>query len=607
MKSKPAEKKKNSLAFLKPYLKPYRLQLTVGPACKLIEAILELLMPLFMAAVIDGAAAHQDDMGFFVKRGASLLGLVVLGMLFSFTCQYMASLASQGVGTLLREDVFRRTQRFSYAQLDAYGAPSLANRLSIDINNMQYAVAMLIRLVIRAPFLCLGGSILAFYISPKIAFLMLISIPLAALLLARVMSRSLPLLRRAQKGTDKLGRLISDHLSGVRIIRAFNRSEHERKYFSRSNDKVTEHLETAGKISALMNPGTVFIVNAAIVLALYLGGGLVQRGELLPGEMIALINYFTQVLLAMTVTANLIMAIPRTVASAERLDEVLSEKQELLPLPAEEGSKGGDPTALLETKALTYRYSEEARPVLADINIKIGRAGFVGIIGPTGSGKSSLARLLQRFYDPQEGTVFLEGRDIRCYSRQEIARRIAYVPQRAQLFAASVRENICLGLKPGSPDYPAEDEIIRALKAAQAYDFVRQKEGGLEAQIERGGRNLSGGQRQRLCIARALVRKPQAVILDDSASALDYKTEAALLRALRSWPEPLCVILISQRVHSIQTADEIILLDEGRLAGCGSHETLLKTSALYAEIVRTQNRLDAEERRPAHDVIPQKI
>ena len=297
-------RKENSLNFLKPYLRPYRLQFIAGPACKLVEAVLELLMPLFMARVIDGASFHGNDMGFFLRKGGSLLILVVLGMLFSFSCQYMASLASQGVGTLLRNDVFDRAQRFSFAQLDRYGAPSLANRLTIDINNIQFAVAMSIRLLIRAPFLCIGGSILAFYISPGIAVLMLISIPAAAVLLAKVMGKSLPLVRLAQKGTDKLGRLISDHLSGVRIIRAFNRSEHEREYFADSNDEVTDYLERAGKISALMNPGTVFIVNAAIVIALYLGGGLVQSGELLPGEMIALINYFMQVLLAMTVTAK---------------------------------------------------------------------------------------------------------------------------------------------------------------------------------------------------------------------------------------------------------------------------------------------------------------
>lgn len=597
--AKTAEKKggrpKTKLGFMKQYLKPYRFQLTAGPLSKLIEAVLELLMPLFMARVIDGAALHKDDMQFFIGRGASLLLLVVLGMMFSFTCQYMASVTSQGVGTLLRRDVFKKAQSFSFAQLDRFGSASLANRLNIDINNMQFAVAMLIRLVIRAPFLCIGGSILAFYISPKIAVLMLITIPLAALLLARVMSRSLPLVREAQKGTDKLGRLISDHLSGVRIIRAFNRSEHERQYFGKTNEKVNEHLETAAKISALMNPGTVFVVNIGIVLALYMGGGMVQQGTLKPGEMIALINYFSQVLLAMTVTANLIMSVPRTLASAERLDEVLSEEAELPVLDEEEASETLSDRPLLACRGVTYRYTEEANPVLEDISLSIGHDRFIGLIGATGSGKSSLARLLQRFYDPQEGTVFLDGNDIRTYSREEISRKISYVPQKTQLFTASIRENLCLGLEPEDPNYPDDEMLLQALEAAQALDFVMQRDLGLDAPIERGGRNLSGGQRQRLAIARALLRRPEAVILDDSASALDYKTEASLIKALRSWPEPLTFILISQRVNSIRNADAIYVLHEGRLLASGRHDELLEDCEIYREIVATQNRLEGEE------------
>lgn len=590
-------RRKSSLSILKPYLKPYRLQLTLGPLAKLIEAVLELLMPLFMARVIDGALLHRGETAFFVSRGGQLLLLVVLGMLFSFTCQYMASVASQGVGTLLRRDLFAKIQMFSFAQLDRFGTSTLANRLTLDISNIQFAVAMLIRLAIRAPFLVLGGSLLAFYISPPIAVLMLLSIPLAAVLLTYVMRRTLPLIQEAQRGTDKLGRLVSDHLSGVRIIRAFNRSEHERSYFAASNRKVTDSLELAGKISAFMNPGTVLVVNLAIVAALYLGGGLVQNNELSPGEMIALMNYFTQVLLAMTVTANLVMAVPKTLASAERLEEVLTTEAELLVEPESadtEMPQNFDPAALVQVEKLTYSYEEGARPALREVTFALHPGENLGIIGATGSGKSSLARLLQRFYDPQSGAVYLKGHDLKTVQAQEIRKSIATVPQRAQLFSGTVRSNLLLGLEDAHEIAAAGDEVLwQSLQIAQAADFVSAM-GGLEARVERGGRNLSGGQRQRLCIARALVRRPEVLILDDAASALDYKTESGLGKALKQLPWSCSLITISQRIHSLRNSTRILLLDEGELVAAGTHDALLASSELYRAIYESQTQAAGE-------------
>ncbi len=565
---------------LKPYLAGFRRQFIFGPLAKLIEAILELLMPLLMARVIDGALLNPGERAFFVRQGALLLGLVVLGMLFSFSCQYMASVASQGVGTALRKDIFRKIQTFSFAQLDDFGSSSLTNRLTLDVNNLQFAVAMVIRLAIRAPFLVIGGSILAFTISPRIAILMVLSIPLAALVLAVIMRRTLPLTKQAQTGTDKLGRLVSDHLSGVRIIRAFNRSAHERKYFGTSNQTVTDLQERAARISSFMNPGTVMIVNLAILLALYWGGGLVSTGAILPGQMIALINYFLQVLLALTVVANLVLIVPRTISSAERVTEVLEAPLELKPEEITDQSTG---TGLLELRDVSHAYSADAENSLTGVSFVLESGATLGLIGATGSGKSTLARLLQRFYDPTSGEIVFLGRNLKTFTRAKIAREIAYVPQKAGLFSGTIRDNVTLGLE----ETPSDSEINAALAQAQALDFVEAM-GGLDAYVERGGRNLSGGQKQRLSIARAIVRKPRLLILDDAASALDYQTEARLRSALQNLSWDCAVIQISQRIHSIEHCDRILLLDKGRVEGLGAHYELLRTNALYREIWQSQ-------------------
>lgn len=581
--------KKSPLRFLFPYLKPYRKHLIFGPLAKMVEAILELFMPLFMAYVIDQAMFRQGDMGFFIRAGIILLLIVLVSVLFSFTCQYLAATASQGVGTLVRQALFQKIQNLSYRQLDHLGTNTLTNRLGPDVVHIQYAVAMFIRLFFRAPFLALGGSIMAFTISPRIAFLLVLSIILAALILMVIVKKSVPEIRFAQTGTDKLGRLISDHFSGVRIIRAFNRSEHERKYFQGSNTKVNQHLERAARISAFMNPGTVVVVNLAIIIALYWGQQLVGSGVVLPGEMIALISYFTQVLLAMTVTANLVLAVPRTLSAMERLEEVLSQEEdlELLDKPIYSENKA----CILELKNLSYAYDTEARPVLNKIDLEIYPGSFIGIIGSTGSGKSSLARIMQRLYDPQEGIVFLQGRDIRSYSRQVISKTIGYVPQKIELLQGTIRSNLTLGLE----EKVSDEKLWQALEIAQGQEFVMQLEDGLDHKVERSGRNFSGGQRQRLTIARAILRSPEILIMDDSMSALDYKTERQLMENLQKYYRNKTLIFISQRIHTLQQAKRILVLEEGCLVGEGTHEELLANNPIYQEIQASQ--LTREEER----------
>jgi ATP-binding cassette subfamily B multidrug efflux pump len=591
------EKKGFSLAFLKPYLAPYKMHLILGPMAKLVEAVLELLTPLLMAKVIDGALSNRDNPGFFKAWGGGLLGLVLTSLIFSFTCQYLASKASQGVGTDLRQAVFEKIQGFSFAQLDKFGSSSLINRLGIDIMRVQYTVAMFIRLYFRAPFLAIGGAVMAFSISPKIAGLLVLAIILAAFILWFIVRLSMKPIRKAQDGLDSLNRIVADHFSGVRIIRAFNRSEHERHYFSKKNDDVNAYLEKAGRISAWMNPATVIVVNLAIILALYWGGGLVSTGNILPGQMIALINYFSQVLLAMTVTANLALAIPKTVNSLERLEDVLEEEEDLRVLSPEEAALSRGETklpakaSLIDVQDLSFSYTQQGRAVLSDLNFSIEEGAFIGLIGSTGSGKSTLVRLLQRFYDPDRGVIFLDGADLRTMTRAEIQAHIAFVPQKAQLFSGTVRSNLTMGL-----DADLDDAVLwEALDSAMAKDFVSAHPLGLDRPVERDGKNFSGGQRQRLTIARALVRKTPILILDDSLSALDYKTERQVMRHLRADTENRTLILVSQRIHSIKKADRILVLEEGKLMGQGSHKELIEINPIYQEIQASQLTPDEEE------------
>lgn len=610
------ESKKSSSAFLRiaGYIKPFKLQAIVGPAAKMIEAVIELLIPLIMAKMIDSIPKHQGDSKFFLLSGLGLLLIVIASFGFSCICQYMASVASQGVGTHIRRDLYKKIQTFSFRQLDKFGAVSLSNRLTLDIGNIQFAVAKFIRLLFRAPLLIIGSTVAAFIISPSIALIFIPIIIFIFALLIFLMSKTIPMQVQAQEDTDELGSLVQDQLGGIRIIRAFNRSKHEKDFFLKNNKALNFILEKIGKLSALLTPGSALIINLATIFVLVLGGDRIQMQTLTAGELIALINYLGLVLQGVTVLTTLLVEVPRIMSSCERLAEALDTEPEIQVLSEEEINlidseryRTADPKSaktyalevagakndnLLCVNSIDFAYARDAKPVLAEISFALNRGESLGIIGVTGSGKSSLARIIQRFYEASFGQIYINGKDIRNMERAEIIQNITYVPQKPLLFTGTIRENISLGLSEAEKDELAnlDKRLWDALEIAQAKDFVEGKQNGLDAEVERNGRNFSGGQRQRLSIARALALQTPIVIFDDSASALDYATEAKLNNAIRNLSWKPAMIYISQRVRSMQNMDKIILLDTGRIVAEGTHEELLENSQLYKEIYLSQEK-----------------
>lgn len=610
------ESKKSSSAFLRiaGYIKPFKLQAIVGPAAKMIEAVIELLIPLIMAKMIDSIPKHQGDSKFFLLSGLGLLLIVIASFGFSCICQYMASVASQGVGTHIRRDLYKKIQTFSFRQLDKFGAVSLSNRLTLDIGNIQFAVAKFIRLLFRAPLLIIGSTVAAFIISPSIALIFIPIIIFIFALLIFLMSKTIPMQVQAQEDTDELGSLVQDQLGGIRIIRAFNRSKHEKDFFLKNNKALNFILEKIGKLSALLTPGSALIINLATIFVLVLGGDRIQMQTLTAGELIALINYLGLVLQGVTVLTTLLVEVPRIMSSCERLAEALDTEPEIQVLSEEEINlidseryRTADPKSaktyalevagakndnLLCVNSIDFAYARDAKPVLAEISFALNRGESLGIIGATGSGKSSLARIIQRFYEASFGQIYINGKDIRNMERAEIIQNITYVPQKPLLFTGTIRENISLGLSEAEKDELAnlDKRLWDALEIAQAKDFVEGKQNGLDAEVERNGRNFSGGQRQRLSIARALALQTPIVIFDDLASALDYATEAKLNNAIRNLSWKPAMIYISQRVRSMQNMDKIILLDTGRIVAEGTHEELLENSQLYKEIYLSQEK-----------------
>lgn len=610
------ESKKSSTAFLRiaSYIKPFKLQAIVGPAAKMVEAVIELLIPLIMARMIDSIPKHQGDSKFFLFSGLGLLLIVIASFGFSCLCQYMASVASQGVGTHIRRDLYGKIQTFSFRQLDKFGAVSLSNRLTLDIGNIQFAVAKFIRLLFRAPLLIIGSTVAAFIISPSIAIIFIPIIVFIFVLLILLMSKTIPMQVQAQEDTDELGSLVQDQLGGIRIIRAFNRSKHEKDFFLKNNKALNFILEKIGKLSALLTPGSALIINLATIFVLVLGGDRIQMQTLTAGELIALINYLGLVLQGVTVLTTLLVEVPRIMSSCERLAEALDTEPEIQVLSEEDISlidseryRAGDPKSaklyalkvedkkdanLLCVNSVDFAYARDAKPVLDKISFTLNRGESLGIIGATGSGKSSLARVIQRFYEASFGQIYINGKDIRNMERAEIIQNIAYVPQKPLLFTGTIRENIGLGLTGLEADkgLNLDEKLWNALNSAQAQDFVEAKTNTLDAEVERNGRNFSGGQRQRLAIARALALQTPIIIFDDSASALDYATEAKLNKAIRNLSWKPAMIYISQRVRSMQNMDKIILLDTGKIVAEGSHEELLKTSRLYKEIYLSQEK-----------------
>lgn len=567
------------------FLKDYKKQVILGPIFKLIEAIFELIVPLVMARVID-VGVKQGDKGYIFRMGGIMLLLAAVGLCSTLVCQYFAARASQGFGTTVRAALYRHVNSLSYAELDKLGVPSLITRVTNDVNQLQVAVAMLIRLVVRAPFLAVGAIVMAMSIDLTLSLVFLAAAPLIALVLYFVMSRSVPLYKAIQKKLDRLSLISRENLDGTRVIRAFSKQKNEERRFREASEDLAKASVRVGKISALLNPANYLILNFAIVAIVWFGGFRVNEGRMTQGQMIAFVNYMTQILLALVVVANLVVIFTRASASAARVNEVFETLPSVVETVKEPvHPEKGEEIPKIEFRNVDFAYPGSGELSLSGLSFSVMRGETVGIIGGTGAGKSTLVNLVPRFYDVTAGEVLVDGVNVKDYSFSELRGQIGAAPQKAMLFSGTVRENMSWR-KPNASDA----EISRALSVAQAAEFVQRLSEGLDTVLSQGGKNLSGGQRQRLTIARALVASPEILILDDSTSALDFVTDAALRRALKKETEGMTVLLVSQRVSTVRRANQILVLDEGHLVGAGRHEELLKECEVYREICLSQRK-----------------
>lgn len=568
------------------FLKQFKREVLIGPVFKLTEAVFELIVPLVMAQIIDVGIANGDR-GYVLRMGGVMVLLGLVGLGCALICQYCAARASQGFGTVLRSEMFRHINTLSHGEIDQIGTPSLITRITNDVNQLQLAVAMLIRLVVRAPFLVIGATVMALLLDWKLACIFFVAAPLMALVLYLVMSRSIPFYRIIQKKLDRISLITRENLSGVRVIRAFSRQEKEKERFAQaSEDQMTTSI-TVGRISALLNPLTSAIINLAIAAVIWFGGFRVDAGGMTQGEVIAFVNYLNQILLAMIVVANLVVIFTKAAASATRVDEVLELHPSIVnrvSRPAQEVE--GSPEIAFD--AVSFAYPDAGAYSLSDISFTVARGQTLGIIGGTGCGKSTLINLVPRFYEVSEGSIKVDGVDVRDYPMEQLRGKVGIVPQRAVLFSGTLRQNMQWRKQDAT-----DEEIWQALETAQAASFVRKMPDGLDSVILQGGKNLSGGQKQRLTIARALVGEPEILILDDSASALDFATDAALRRAIAKFSAErgnrMTTIIVSQRANTVRYADQIVVLDDGKAAGIGTHEQLLESCQTYREIYWSQN------------------
>lgn len=561
------------------YAKDYRKQIILGPFFKFLEAVFELILPLFMARLVDEGIARHDQ-GKVIEMTVAMLGLSIVGLLCALICQYHASIASQGFGTVLRNRLMEKINSFSHKELNRFGTDTLITRMTNDINQMQGALAMLIRLVVRAPFLSIGSVIMAFYIDWQMGLIFLILLPLFCFILFLIIHYSVPLYRKIQQKLDQLNQLVTQNLSGVRVIRAFAQTNTETAHFNEETEEISRLNQRVANISALLSPSTTLIMNAGVVALLYFGGFKVNVGHLEQGQVLALINYMNQMLLALIVVSNLVVLFTRAAASANRINEVFATDTTLEDDGAVQNANEQAP--LIDFEHVDFRYTEKSGLALQDVSFTLQENKILGITGATGSGKSTLISLIPRFYDASKGAVSFAGSNVKDWSLDHLRSEIAIVPQTAVLFSGMIRENLQWGKQDAT-----DEDCWEALAIAQASEFVETLPKGLDTMILENGKNFSGGQRQRLTIARALIRKPKLLILDDSLSALDYQTDLDLRQALKR--ELDCgVIIISQRLRSIQDAETILLMDNGKIAAQGSHEELLQESELYQELVKSQ-------------------
>ena len=563
------------------YLRDYKKECIFAPLFKLLEASFELIVPLVMAAIIDHGIAVSDRPYIF-KMGGVLVLLALIGLTCSITAQYFAAKAAVGVATKLRHSLFSHFGTLSFSEMDTIGSSTLITRITSDINQVQSGVNMVLRLFLRSPFIVFGAMIMAFTVNVKAALVFVVAIPLLSVVVFSVMLASIPLFKKVQSGLDSVLGHTRENLEGARVIRAFNKEADEAKEFNASNDFLTNMQMVVGRISTLMNPLTYIIINCAILAVIWIGGKEVFGGIITQGEVVALVNYMSQILVELVKLANLIILINKAIACGNRIEEVLETKSTIENNPNADTKRAvGDDAVTFSHVSMSYAStSEEA---LTDIDFTAKRGETIGIIGGTGSGKSSVVNLIPRFYDVSKGSVSIDGKDVRDYDLTELRDKIGVVMQKAVLFQGTIAEN----LRWGKPD-ATDEELWKAIEVAQATDVVEGKEGKLDYMIEQGGRNLSGGQKQRLTIARAVVKNPDILILDDSASALDFATDARLRAALRNLKGNKTIFIVSQRTSSIQFADKIIVMDDGQVAGIGTHEQLLGNCEIYREIYESQ-------------------
>lgn len=566
---------------LRRFLKHYKKELILGPFFKLLEAIFELIVPLVTASIIDKGISAGDS-SYVIKMSGVIVILGICGLGFALTCQFFAAKCAYGFGSELRDALYKHINRFSHAEIDKFGTSSLITRVTNDTVLAQNGVNMFIRLAVRAPFLIAGASVMAIILDPKLSTVLLIAAPIIAAVIFLVIRKTVPMYKKIQKGLDKVSLLTRENLDGVRVIRAFSKQEKEQNEILNENETLCKNSVVAGRISSILNPVTFMIMNLAIIAILWFGGNRVYAGELTQGEITAFVNYMTQILLALIVLVNLVMVFTKAASSASRINEIFETVPSM--------NDGQEFTFDFSSDAVKFENVSFSYPDAGDLSLKnisfsLKKGEILGIIGGTGSGKSTLANLIPRFYDIQNGEIKIFGKNIKDYSMTELRKIISTVPQKATLFSGTIAEN----LRWNNP-LATDEEIISALKIAQAMDFVSALPDGINTPVSQGGKNFSGGQRQRLTIARAIVGKPPVIILDDSMSALDYATDLALRKAIDSELSDCAVIMISQRTTSLQNADKILVLDDGETVGLGTHNQLLESCEEYAEIYNSQNK-----------------
>lgn len=586
------------------YLKDYKKETVLAPLFKMLEASFELLVPLVVAAMID-VGIDGRDRPYVVKMSLIMVALGIIGLVCSITAQYFSAKAAVGFATRLRHSLFAHVQGLSFSEVDEVGTSTLITRMTSDINQVQSGVNLVLRLFLRSPFIVLGAMVMAFTIDVRAAMIFVVTIPLLSLVVFGIMLVSIPLYRKVQERLDRVLGITRENLSGVRVIRAFHREEAEKDRFEDGNDNLTHMQNFVGRISAFMNPVTYIIINGALIVLLYTGAVRVDAGILTQGQVVALVNYMSQILVELVKLANLIITVTKAVACGNRVQSVFEIANSQMAGQGDDsegaskesgesdGSSAGaggqeagsntDTAPVVEFKNVSLTYRNAGGKSLTDISFTADRGETIGIIGGTGSGKTSLVHLIPRFYDATEGQVLVRGKDVKSYTLKELRERVGIVLQKAVLFQGTIRENLMWGKEDAT-----EEELWEALSVAQAAEVVKGKEDGLEASVSQGGKNFSGGQKQRLTIARALVRKPEILILDDSASALDYATDARLRSSIRQMKDSPVVFIVSQRTSSIRHADKILVLDEGEVVGMGTHDQLLESCEVYREIYDSQ-------------------